>query len=108
MMLLFINKIYISLLSPTGADFLVVFVLLWVALEAALETVLPELREPGVPGVSVQAQLQVVIIKGFDHLRLQLHGDSSLCFLLITLHNLVTVCPPITAGAREKKEEAVT
>ena len=71
--------------------------------EAALETILPELGKPGVPGVGVQTQLQVVVIKGFDHLRLQLHSDSSLCFLLITLHNLVTVCPAITAGAREKR-----
>lgn len=102
-----IRKILISLFPPTGADFLVVLVLLWMAGQAALETILPELREPGVPGIGVQTQLQVIVIKGFDHLRLQLHGDSSLCFLLIALHNLVTVCPSITTGAREKEEEAM-
>lgn len=74
------------------------------AWEAALETVLPELREPGVPSVGVQTQLQVVVIKGLDHLGLQLHGDTSLCFLLIPFHNLVTICPPVTAGAREEGE----
>ncbi|TNN65670.1 hypothetical protein EYF80_024074 [Liparis tanakae] len=36
-----------------------------------------------------------------------LHRDSSLRFLLITLHNLVTVCPSITAGGGEKEDEPV-
>lgn len=91
---------------PTGADLLVALVLLRVACKAALETVLPELGEPGVSGVAVQTQLQIVIIKGLDHLRLQLHGDSPLCFLLVSLHNLVPVGPSIAAG--EKEEEPVT
>ena len=93
------------MLSPTGADLLVVLVLLWMTRQAALETILPELREPGVPGVGVQPQLQVVVVEGLDHLRLQLHGDSSFCLVLVTLDNLVAVRPSITAGARE---EAIT
>lgn len=85
---------------PTGADFLVVLVLLRVSWQAALEAVLPELSEPGVPGVGVQSQLQIVIVKGLDDLRLQLHGDSSLGLLLIALHHLIAVRPAVTARAR--------
>lgn len=64
--------------------------------KATLEAVLPELWEPGVPSVGVQMQLQVVVVKRFDHFRLELHGDSSLCFLLVPLYHLVTISPPVT------------
>lgn len=63
--------------------------------KATLEAILPELGEPGVPSVGVQTQLQVVVIKRFDHFRLELHGDSSLCFLLVPLYHLVTIGPPV-------------
>lgn len=83
---------------PTGADFFVVFVLLRVSREATLEAVLPELGEPGVSGVGVQAQLQVIVVEGFDQFGLELHGDSTLCFLLVPLHHLVAVGPAVAAG----------
>ena len=81
----------------TQADFLVVLVLLCVARQAALEAVLPELGEPGVPGVGVQTQLQEVVVERRDLRRLQLHGDAPLRLLLIALHHLVTVGPAIAA-----------
>lgn len=62
----------------------------------ALEAVLPELGEPRVPGVGVQAQLQEVVVKRLDLLGLQLHGDASVGFLLVSLHHLVTICPSVT------------
>lgn len=57
-----------SLLLPTRTDFFVVLVLLWMAREATLESVLPELGEPGVSPVGVQTQLQVIVVEGLDHL----------------------------------------
>lgn len=66
--------------------------------EATLEAVLPELGEPGVSSVGVQAQLQVVVVEGFDHFGLELHGDSTLCFLLVALDHLVTVGPAVAAA----------
>lgn len=89
------------LLWPTGADSFVVFVLLRVSRKATLEAVLPELGEPGVPSVGVQTQLQVVVVKRFDHFRLELHGDSSVCFLLIPLYHFVTIGPPVAVETRQ-------
>lgn len=75
---------------------MVVRVLLRVAGYAALEAVLPELSEPRIPGVGVQAQLQEVFVKRRHFLRLQLYSDPSVRFLLVSLHHLVTICPSIT------------
>lgn len=50
----------------TGAGSVVFCVLLWVASEPALETVLPELSEPGVALICVWLQVQVIIIEPGD------------------------------------------
>lgn len=56
--LLSVNSINLNFLSYlTRADFFVVLLFLGMAREAALKTILPELGEPGVPGVLVQTQL---------------------------------------------------
>lgn len=94
-----------SKLEPTGADFFVVFVLLRVPWKATLEAVLPELGEPGVSVIGVQTQLQVVVVERFDHFRLELHGDPPLRLLLVPLHHLVTIGPPVAAGTGQTTAE---
>ena len=66
--------------------------------DPALEAVLPELREPGVPGVSVQTQLQEVVVEGGDPLGLQLGGDTTHGLLLIALRHFSSVGPTVTGG----------
>lgn len=68
--------------------------------DVALEAVLPELGEPWVPGVRIEAQFQIVIIKGRDLLGVELHGDATHSFLLIALHHLISVCPAITKESK--------
>lgn len=63
---------------------------------AALKSVLPELREPGVARVGVQAQLQVVVIKRQHLRRLQFDSDASICFGFITFNDFISVCPAVT------------
>lgn len=88
----------------TCTDFLVVGILLRVARNAALEAVLPELCKPRVPGVGVQAQLQEVVVKRHHFLRLQLHSDAAVGFLLISLHHLVAICPPVAFVTKRRRE----
>lgn len=54
------NMLFVLL---TGASAVVLCVLLRMPPQPALETVLPELRKPGVPQVGIGRQLQVIIIK---------------------------------------------
>lgn len=70
--------------------------------QTALEAVLPELGEPGVPGVGIQSQLQVVVVEGLDHRGLKLHGDAALGFLLVALNHLVAVSPPVAVSRPRK------
>ena len=62
---------------------------------------LPELREPGIPRISVQPQFQEIIIKGPDLWRLQLYRDSPVGFHLITFNDFISVCPAITKKCRD-------
>lgn len=57
---------------------------------------LPELREPRIPCVSVQPQFQEIIIEWPDLWRLQLYRDSPVGFHLITFNDFISVCPSIT------------
>lgn len=90
-------------LPLTGAGLVVFGALLRMSLQPALEAVLPELREPGVPEVRVRLQVQVVIIKPCDVSRLQLDSDSPCCLPLEAVSDIIAVRPTITAKcARDK------
>lgn len=65
--------------------------------KAALEPVLPELREPRVAGVGAEPELQEVVVEGGDLFGLQLHGDAAYGLLFISLHHLDAVRPAVTA-----------
>lgn len=73
--------------------------------KAALEAVLPELREPRVAGVGAEPELQEVIVEGGDLFRLQLHRDAPHRLLLVPLHHLHSVCPAV--ATREREHEAM-
>ena len=77
-------------------------------MEAALEAVLPELGEPRVAGVGLQAQLQEVVVEGGDLLRLQLHCDASHRLLLVLLHHLVPVGPAVAVESQAGQEVIAT
>lgn len=62
---------------------------------------LPKLRKPGIPRISVQPQLQEIIIKWPDLWRLQLYCDSPVGFHLITFNDFISVCPSITKKIQE-------
>lgn len=84
-------------LPLTGAGPVVFNVLLRMTLQSALETVLPELWEPGVAHVCVRLQVQVVIIKPRDISRLQFDSDSPCCLPLEAISDIIAVGPTITA-----------
>lgn len=71
--------------------------------DAALKSVLPELRKPGVAGVGVQTQLQIVVIKRQDLWRLQFDSDASVCFRFITFNDFISVGPTVT----EKRQKNI-
>lgn len=77
-------------------------------LKPTLEPVLPELGEPGVAEVDLRAKVEVVIIKPGDISRLELNGDSTSSFLLISVRHIMTISPSITGKTdkqTKKKEE---
>lgn len=86
----------------TGAGAVVHGALLWMTPQPALEAVLPELGEPGVPQVGVGLQVQVIIIEPGHIGRLQLYSDSTSSFLLIAISHIVPVRPTITIGGGER------
>lgn len=47
----------------TGAGAVVHAALLWMSSQPALEAMLPELGEPGVPQVGIRLQIQVIIVE---------------------------------------------
>lgn len=92
----------------TGAGAVIFCVFLWVALESALEAMLPEFKEPGVSLVRIWLQVQVVIIKPGDISRLQFDGDSSSCLFLIAVCHIISIGPAITAERdREKQQQGL-
>lgn len=89
-------------LTATGA--VVLAALLRVTLEAAVEAVLPELGEPGVPGVVLRPQLQVVVVEPLDVGRLELDGDAAGRFPHVAVRHVVAVGPAVTAKTEELQE----
>lgn len=85
----------------TGAGAVVHGALLRVAPQPALEAVLPELWEPGIPQVGIGLQVQVIIIEPGHICRLKLYSDSTSCLLLVAISHIVPVSPTIT-GKEEK------
>lgn len=73
-------------------------------LEAAVKAVLPELGEPGVPGVVLRPQLQVVVVKPLDVGGLELDGDAAGCFSHVAIRHVVAVGPAVTANTEELHE----
>lgn len=64
--------------------------------QPALEAVLPELGEPGVPQVGVGLQVQVVIVEPGHVRRLQLDGDPASRLPLVAISHIVPVGPAVT------------
>lgn len=90
-------------LPLTGAGPVVFETLLRMTLQPALEAVLPELDEPGVPEVGVRLQVQVVIIEPCDVSRLKLDSDSASCLPLEAISDIIAVSPAVAAKcARDK------
>lgn len=89
------------ILTATGA---VVFaVLLWVAFKSTVETMLPELGEPGVPEVVLRAKFKVVLIKPLHISRLELDGNATGRFPNIAICYIIPVRPSITAKKHKEK-----
>lgn len=91
-----------SILTATGA---VVFAaLLRVAFESTVETMLPELRKPGVPVVVLRTKLKVVLIKPLHVSRLELDGNTAGRFPHIAICYIIPVRPTVTAKKRTERQ----
>lgn len=89
-------------MTQTGAGAVVDAVLLRVSPQSALEAMLPEFGEPGVPRVGVGLQLQVVMIEPGHVGRLQLYRDSAFGLLLVAVGHVVPVRPAVAANGESK------
>lgn len=87
----------------TGACAVVYSAFLWMSPQPALEAVLPELREPGVPRVGIWLQVEIIIIKPGHVRRLQLYCDSACCFLLVSISHIIPVSPAVTGQDEDKR-----
>lgn len=73
--------------------------------QPALESVLPELREPGVPHIRVGLEVEVVAVEPGHVGRLELDGDAACCLLLIAVGHVVPVGPAVAAWWRQRRWE---
>lgn len=87
----------------TGAGAVVLDVLLWVAPQPALEAVLPELREPGVPHIGVGLEVEIIAVEPGHVGRLKLDGDATRRLLLVAVGHVVPVGPAVAAQRRWNK-----
>lgn len=85
----------------TAAGAVVFAALLWVAFKTTVETMLPELRKPGVPVVVLRTEFKVVLIKPLHISRLELDGNTTGSFPDIAICYIISVSPSIT----EKQEK---
>lgn len=91
--------VFVTALTAAGA---VVFAaLLWVAFKTTVETMLPELRKPGVPVVVLRTEFKVVLIKPLHISRLEFDGNTTGSFPDIAICYIISVSPSIT----EKQEK---
>lgn len=89
----------------TAAGAVVLAALLRVTLEAAVEAVLPELGEPGVPGVVLRSQLQVVVVEPLDVGRLELDGDAAGRLPHVAVRHVVAVGPAVTEELQKPQSQ---
>lgn len=101
-----VSEDFWSILTATGAVVLVA--LLWVALQSAVETMLPEFCEPGVSQVVLRTEFKVVVIKPFDVSGLELDGYTAGCFPHKAVCHIVAVRPSVTTKKHKERDNEIT
>lgn len=71
-----------------------------VPINSTVEALLPELTEPRVPGVGIGVKVEVVLVEIRDVGRMDADGYAAPCLTLVSLSDVASISPAVTAKER--------